>query len=652
MSRFHPRNIPCPHCPHLFKSHGGLTKHLRDLHSTSSASSESHERSSRHGSHSPPHSPADSPPTSPSSRHSPLPRDSLPPSDDGVEQGVQIETHPLLDGTPCDADGNDLPPGTDPPPWDEREEDDYGPFENRAAFKFGEFLYTQEQMSGGNITHLMQLLAAVYPGHEPPFADDKDLYTTIDSIPLGDIPWQSFSVKYTGDLPNGDVPVWMTEKYEVWFRSPLAIFEKQLANPDFKDELDWVAKRIYKDGNRQYTDLFSGNRAWKQSEKIAEDDENHGALFVPVVLGSDKTCVSVGTGNTEFYPLYGGIGNLQNGARCAHREGISLLGFLAIPKASRKHSGSIAFRKFCRQLFHASLARILNDLKPHMTKAKVTRCADRHFRRAIYGIGPVVADYPEQVLYTCVVQGWCPICLSSPDNLDQHSARRCKEHTQTLLEAAYGIKELWDEFGMVADIIPFTADFPRADIHELISLIKGTFKDHLIDWVVEYVETVHEPAEVREILADIDRRIAIMPPFTGLRNFPKGRNFKQWTGDDSKGLMKVFLPAISGRVPSQIVQAVAHFTEFCYLARGSVIDEQALGAMEEAINAFHAAREAFRIIRPDGFSLPRQHSLVHYVAGIRKFGIPNGLCTSIIESKHIKAMLLTNQRQDKLQAAR
>ena len=33
--------------------------------------------------------------------------------------------------------------------------------------------------------------------------------------------------------------------------------------------------------------------------------------------------------------------------------------------------------------------------------------------------------------------------------------------------------------------------------------------------------------------------IAAMPSFPGLRRFPEGRGFKQWTGDDSKALMKV-----------------------------------------------------------------------------------------------------------------
>lgn len=59
---------------------------------------------------------------------------------------------------------------------------------------------------------------------------------------------------------------------------------------------------------------------------------------------------------------------------------------------------------------------------------------------------------------------------------------------------------------------PFTNDFPRADIHELLSsdllhqVIKGTFKDHLVAWVGEYLECVHGKAEAAEILDQIDRR--------------------------------------------------------------------------------------------------------------------------------------------------
>lgn len=43
-----------------------------------------------------------------------------------------------------------------------------------------------------------------------------------------------------------------------------------------------------------------------------------------------------------------------------------------------------------------------------METPDVTRFPDGHFRRTIYGIGPYIADYPEQVMLSGVVQRWCP----------------------------------------------------------------------------------------------------------------------------------------------------------------------------------------------------------------------------------------------------
>lgn len=119
-----------------------------------------------------------------------------------------------------------------------------------------------------------------------------------------------------------------------------------------------------------------------------------------------------------------------------------------------------------------------------------------------------------------------------------------------------------------------------------------------------------------------------------------------------------------------MVGAIRAFLEFCYIARHDVITEKTLVDLEDALSRFHEHRVVFQEegIRAKGFSLPRQHSMNHYPAMIRLFGAPNGLCSSITESKHIKAVkepwrrsnrhnplkqiLLTNQRLDKLKAAR
>ncbi|KAG1730651.1 uncharacterized protein EDB91DRAFT_1252511 [Suillus paluster] len=238
---------------------------------------------------------------------------------------------------------------------------------------------------------------------------------------------------------------------------------------------------------------------------IATDPQTHGSTFVPVFLGSDKTMVSVATGNNEYYPLYASIGNVHNNVRCAHHEALAIVGFLAIPKTTKEHASDLKFRKFHRQLFQSSLTRILERLWPGMTKPEVVRFGDGHFRRVIYGLGPYIADYEEQVL-----------CLGPCTNLDKPASERCCEHTEALVEEAT-LGDLWDEYG-----IPFTNNFPRTDIHELIApdllhqLIKGTFKDHIVDWVKKYLDQTHGKTAAKCIMDDIDRRIVATPSFAGL----------------------------------------------------------------------------------------------------------------------------------------
>jgi len=62
------------------------------------------------------------------------------------------------------------------------------------------------------------------------------------------------------------------------------------------------------------------------------------------------------------------------------------------------------------------------------------------------------------------------------------------------------------------DYQPFTHGLPRADIHELMApdllhqLIKGVFKDHMVEWVCTYLIKVHGAKRGKEIIQDIDRR--------------------------------------------------------------------------------------------------------------------------------------------------
>ena len=133
---------------------------------------------------------------------------------------------------------------------------------------------------------------------------------------------------------------------------------------------------------------------------------------------------------------------------------------------------------------------------------------------------------------------------------------------------------------------------------------------------------------------------------------------------------QVYLPTIQGYVPDKMVKALQAFLDFCYIVWCDVHGTESLNTLEDALDHFHRHREIFRMsgIHLNGFNLPRSHAAVHYLCLIRAFGTPNGLCSSITESKHIqvvkepwhqssrwnvlKQMLTTNSRLDKLAAAR
>ncbi|KAF8267178.1 hypothetical protein EI94DRAFT_1701204 [Lactarius quietus] len=191
-------------------------------------------------------------------------------------------------------------------------------------------------------------------------------------------------------------------------------------------------------------------------------------------------------------------------------------------------------------------------------------------------------------------------------------------HSELLVEE-FKLGTLWDEYGLVGDVT-------YANLSSEQQLIKGAFKDHLITWVNNYVKVEYPELEAQKILDDIDQRITLAPSFAGLRRFPEARNFKQWTGDNSKALMKVYLPAIEGHIPDQMVQAMHTFLKFCYIARRDIHDTHSIEALEDALRRFRCHLQAHQ-----GVKEPWQRS--------NRF-------------EALAQMLLINQRLDKLAASR
>lgn len=58
----------------------------------------------------------------------------------------------------------------------------------------------------------------------------------------------------------------MLQEYEVWYRDPRMVIRNQLANPDFKDEIDYAPVQEFGiDGERRWKNFMSGNWAWSNA---------------------------------------------------------------------------------------------------------------------------------------------------------------------------------------------------------------------------------------------------------------------------------------------------------------------------------------------------------------------------------------------------
>ena len=149
-----------------------------------------------------------------------------------------------------------------------RHPNDWSPFTNGAAFELANFFFKEDQTSAAKIDHLLQIMNALLAVHgdQLPFTNHKDVYRMIDTIPIGGVPWQSYTFTYEGPKPAEDPPKWMDMEYEVWFRDPHELFLNMLKNPDFAKSFDYAPFQEFDEkGDRRYENFMSGDWAWMQA---------------------------------------------------------------------------------------------------------------------------------------------------------------------------------------------------------------------------------------------------------------------------------------------------------------------------------------------------------------------------------------------------
>ncbi|KAJ7625429.1 hypothetical protein B0H17DRAFT_996108 [Mycena rosella] len=136
---------------------------------------------------------------------------------------------------------------------------------------------------------------------------------------------------------------------------------------------------------------------------------------------------------------------------------------------------------------------------------------------------------------------------------------------------------------------------------------------------------------------ELDARIRSLPLAFGVRHFPKGISLlSQISGSERKAMACILLGCLVGKLPAKGIRACRSILDFIYLAQYSTHDDGTLSSMRAALNVWHADRDYFitATVRKD-FSIPKFHSLLHYIEAIEFFGTTDNYNTEMFERLHI-----------------
>lgn len=286
-----------------------------------------------------------------------------------------------------------------------------------------------------------------------------------------------------------------------------------------------------------------------------------------------------------------------------------------------------------------------------------TVCADGRVRRIFPILAAYIGDHPEQCLIACCAQNRCPKCLVRADERGINREFPLRNQSDVIRTLHAQATELYPpEYiadGLRPIFSPFWAELPHSDIFLAISsdilhqLHQGVFKDHLKKWCSTLART-----------KELDSRFQAMPVYSGQRHFKEGiSKIKQWTGADHKQVQRVFINALVGSIPADIIKPARHLLDFIYIAQYQSHTDDTLLALQEALDGFHAGKEVFvELDCREHFNIPKFHSLTHYIATIKSLGSLDGLNSEHSERLHIdyakKAYAASNRKDYTIQMTR
>jgi len=371
-----------------------------------------------------------------------------------------------------------------------------------------------------------------------------------------------------------------------------------------------------------------------------------GATLLGAILSSDKTNISVMTGDRTAHPVLLSLANIRTDVRMkSSNHAFLLVALLPCPKFITKVKG---FRGVLEnRIIHLCLDIITNPLKLAARAGRMMADPRGYSRFCFPALASYMVDTPEATMLAGVMGKTSHLTMADYRKFGDPARQEPRTASTTLAQLAalaMNVNPLdlptyipaakafrlngvhlpfwWDWFLQTSPGVPIRtlmADPCRFLTPEPLHHWHKQFWDHDVKW------------SIRAVGADeLDFRFSTLQPTVGFKHFKDGvSTLKQVTGRTHRDIERYIVGIIAEKAPPSFVIAIRALMEFRYLAQSRQLDDTSLSQLSTSLQLFHEHKQTILDIgarvgkgnkRMDHFQIPKLELMHGVIPSITESG--------------------------------